>query len=488
VSGQANIGFDLRALAAARPDAPALIAPDVTLSLSKLWRLVDCFACRMTEAGIGQDARVGLATGDRIVAVAGLFAAALVGAEFTTVDHFLLRVPALRPTHFLRSPETPGLEGVPFQLMDARWSPKLGSGSADGGAGWSGYAGEDAPAWIVQSSGTTGQPKFMRLSAALLRRRVQAVMTEFDPAGSRTASLFMPGSRPFLIRAAAAVLAGAAIVDSHDIGFLQAQGVDIVSAAPRLVRDWLGGRRIEPKLARLQCSGAKLGAKDLEQFLASFDQVEDVYGSSETIKAHVNVSRLENGRIVTRGEPAAGSLIEILRADGSPCAEGEVGALRIRNDCLAEGYFDDAEATARSFRDGWFHPGDLAAWGPNGRLDIQGRASDVLNLGGLKVSLSEMDQILSSVPGVVRGVVFRHPMPGLTDALAAVVELEAMAPPDATVANAHAACEQARGPFAAPRDILVVASVPMTGDGMPRRGECQDMFLRAAMSVAPASP
>ena len=135
MNGPANIGFDLRGLAPARPDAPALIAPDVTLSLSKLWRLVDCFACRMTEAGIGQGARVGLATGDRIIAVAGLFAAALVGAEFTTVDHFLLRVPALRPTHFLRSAETPGLQGVPFQLMDPSWPPKIdGQRCAQAGA------------------------------------------------------------------------------------------------------------------------------------------------------------------------------------------------------------------------------------------------------------------------------------------------------------------------------------------------------------------
>lgn len=486
--GPANIGFDLRARALETPDAAAVIAPDVTLTLAKLWRLVDCFACRMTEAGIGQGARVGLATNDRIVAVAGLFAAALVGAEFTTVDHFLLRVPALRPTHFLRSPETPGLDDVPFLEIDATWSPRIGLGSEDGGIAWQGYADDRALAWIVQSSGTTGRPKFMQLSAGLVRRRVQAVMTEFATGSSRTASLFMPGSRPFLIRAAAAILAGAAIVDSHDIGFMQAQGVDLVSGAPRLVRDWLKGRQIKPPFSRLQCSGAKLSAEDLGLFLSAFDVVDDIYGSSETIKAHVNSSRLVDGMIVTTGQPAAESTIEICRDDGKLCAAGEVGTLRIRNDCLADGYVGDTEATARSFRDGWFYPGDLACWGPDGRLDVMGRATDVLNLGGLKVSLSEVDRILSSVPGVVRGAAFRHPMPGLQDCLAAVIELDSAALTDRTVSQAHAECVRALGPFAAPRDILVVTLVPVTGDGMPRRGDCQDLFHQAAAAAPRPAP
>lgn len=487
----ANIGFDLRALATARPDGLAVIAPDVTLSLSKLWRLVDCFACRMTELGIDRSARLGLATGDRIVAVAGMFAAALVGAEFTTVDHFLLRVPELRPTHFLRSSEMADLEGVSFGLIDATWSPRLGSGSADGGASWSGYAGRASPAWIVQSSGTTGRPKFMRISAELVQRRVHAVMEEYDRGGSRMASLFTPGSRPFLIRAAAAILSGTTIVDSHDIGFLQAQKVDMVSGAPRLVRDWLGNRRIDPPLPRLQCSGSKLLDADIRQFLDHFDQVEDVYGSTETIKAHVNISRREKGEIVTRGHPASGTRVEILRDDASLCAEGETGTLRISNEFMAESYFEDAVATANSFRDGWFYPGDLAAWGPLGRLNVVGRANDVVNLGGLKVSLTEVDRILSAVPGVLRGAAFRHPMPGLQDALAAMVELESFAvqetSPDRIVAQAHADCARVFGPDAAPRDILVVTDMPMTGDGMPRRGECQDLFRQAVVASASAS-
>ncbi len=481
----ANIAFDLRARAAATPDLPALIAPDLTLTFEKLWRIVDCFACRMVECGIGQGARVGLDTGDRIVAVSTMFAAALVGAEFVTLDIPMMRVAALRSTHFLRSPDVPGMADLAYLVMDETWSPRSGIGSGDHGASWPGYAGPEAPAWIVQSSGTTGKPKFMRLSQALVHRRVHAVMSEFEPGRTRMATLFGCGSRPFLIRAAAALIAGCTIVDSLDIGFLQTQGVNLLCASPRQVREWLGPRRIEPRLSRLQCSGAKLDPDETRTLLESFEVVEDVYGSSETIKAHVNISRLLGETKMAYGQ-AVGSEIEIRRDDGTLCAEGEVGTVRIRNACMVEGYVDDAEATARSFRDGWFHPGDLAAWGAQGRLDVVGRVNDVLNLGGRKVSLNEVDRLLAVVPGVKLAVCFRHPGAGRQDDLAAMLQLEDIARADETVARAHGACIEVLGPECSPREIMVVAALPLTADGVPRRAECQDLFRQAACAGADA--
>lgn len=485
MSAAGNIAFDLRARAVAMPEAPAVIAPDVTLPFAKLWRIVDCVACRMDEAGIGQGSRVALHTHDRIVSVAVMFAAALVGAEFVSLDPQLMRVAELQPTHFIRSPEAAGMAGHSFIVMDETWSPRSGSGSADNGASWPGYASADAPAWIVQSSGTTGLPKFMRLSQALVHRRVRAVMSEFDPGRTRLATLFHPGARPFLIRAAAALLSGCALIDSRDVVFFRAQGVDLLCASPRQVREWLPQGTLTPRLPRLQCSGARLDPDETRRLLDSFDVVEDVYGSSETIKAHVNVSRLVDGRMVTRGQDA-GSEIEILRDDLTPCAEGETGTVRIRNSCMAEGYVGNPEATARSFRDGWFHPGDLAAWGPDGRLDVAGRANDVLNLGGQKVSLTEVDRLLAAVPGVAHAVSFRHPAEGRQDELAAMVQLEDVSQSDQIVARAHAACAQALGPVASPREIMVVPGLPLTADGVPRRAECHQMFRKAA-GLAPDS-
>ncbi len=68
----------------------------------------------------------------------------------------------------------------------------------------------------------------------------------------------------------------------------------------------------------IQVSGAKLSDANAAVLLRSFDTVEDVYGSSETSKSFVNVKTLNQGRIVTRGQPLD-SEVQIIDADGEPC-------------------------------------------------------------------------------------------------------------------------------------------------------------------------
>ena len=63
-------------------------------------------------------------------------------------------------------------------------------------------------------------------------------------------------------------------------------------------------------------------------------------------------------------------------------------------------YLNNAEATARFFRDGWFYPGDIGIKQDDGLVVILGRESDVLNLGGAKFSASEIENELRQVAAV----------------------------------------------------------------------------------------
>lgn len=56
-----------------------------------------------------------------------------------------------------------------------------------------------------------------------------------------------------------------------------------------------------------------------------------------------------------------------MRADGSVADPGEEGEVRIRNSYLATGYLDAPEASARAFRDGWFHPATVGCSALMGR-------------------------------------------------------------------------------------------------------------------------
>ena len=85
------------------------------------------------------------------------------------------------------------------------------------------------------------------------------------------------------------------------------------------------------------------------------------------------------------GRPLPGVELEVVDAEDRPQPPGCGGAIRLRAPGMAEGYLDNPQQTAQRFRDGWFYPGDIARWEPDGVLRLLGRADDVVNLGGFKL-------------------------------------------------------------------------------------------------------
>ena len=102
--------------------------------------------------------------------------------------------------------------------------------------------------------------------------------------------------------------------------------------------------------------------------------------------------------------------VEVLDERGNSLPNGQVGEVRVRTDAMCEGYLGNPEATNRMFKDGWFHPGDLAILRSGGQVKILGRSDDILNIGGQKYLPSYLEELvlrskvagdvgISSVPG-----------------------------------------------------------------------------------------
>jgi acyl-coenzyme A synthetase/AMP-(fatty) acid ligase len=100
-------------------------------------------------------------------------------------------------------------------------------------------------------------------------------------------------------------------------------------------------------------------------------------------------------------EPTPGRAIRIADAFGNECGVGEEGELGMRLTALdCSGYVDDPDATARFFREGWFCPGDLAVRRADGRIQLRGRATDVLNLDGQKIAAAPLELAIQRELGV----------------------------------------------------------------------------------------
>ena len=72
-------------------------------------------------------------------------------------------------------------------------------------------------------------------------------------------------------------------------------------------------------------------------------------------------------------------------------------------------YFEQPDATAEAFRDGWFHSGDLAVWHPDGYIELRDRKKDIIISGGENISTIEIEQTVSCHPAVLECAVVAVP-------------------------------------------------------------------------------
>ncbi len=79
------------------------------------------------------------------------------------------------------------------------------------------------------------------------------------------------------------------------------------------------------------------------------------------------------------------------RRDGNDVPVGEPGEVLYRSPQLCLGYWDNPEATAEAFRDGWFHSGDLVTRDEQGYITVVDRIKDVINTGGILVASREIE-------------------------------------------------------------------------------------------------
>lgn len=103
----------------------------------------------------------------------------------------------------------------------------------------------------------------------------------------------------------------------------------------------------------------------------------------------------------TDGRPLDGIKLRITDKNGQVLPEGEEGQLEVKSPCLFRGYLDRPDWTAEVLtKDGWYKTGDLAVLDDTGFLRLRGRIKDVINRGGEKIPVGEIEDILYRHPSV----------------------------------------------------------------------------------------
>ena len=208
--------------------------------------------------------------------------------------------------------------------------------------------------------------------------------------------------------------------------------------------------------------------------------VSNNYGMTEAGSAYCIMPQ---GEAVKRpgsvGQIAPPAIARIVDEHDEPVPPDVVGEVRLQLPGHQREYYNDAEATAETWRDGWVVTGDLGKLDGDGYLYIVGRSKDVIIRGGNNVHATDVEHVLVQHDAVAEVAVVGAPHPVLGEDVVAFVVLHPDAAPDADALRDFAL--QHLADYKVPRRYVFVDALPRNPTGKVVKHE-----LKARLAEAPA--
>jgi acyl-CoA synthetase (AMP-forming)/AMP-acid ligase II len=485
-----NLTGELIRHARSTPDAPCLLAgPDLTLSYRDVDQAVWTFSQHLHRHGLRAGDVLGLTIADELTLVLTMLAVIRLGATVFSIPR---KAPEPRKRALaanagiraLASDLPPPAEAmarhlpVSRGLINTRHEPGNPTVLCEK---------PQSPWLLITGSGTTGEPKLIPVTHAQTAARSRLAGASLRvTADDRLTSLSHFDFSTSKFRLHEALSAGAAYV-------LNAwNGKDPIETIRRLQLSVIYATvfHAETLLARVpRAKGPVLDKVRVLELTASTvsDSLRQRVRQGLCANLYVRYGINEAGPVSisqppevfdvkgTIGKPLAGVQVEIVDAQYRPMPPGNTGLIRIRSPGLVHRYHANEEATRRSFRDGWFTPGDLGRFTPEGELIYCGRADHMMIMNGMNIYPAEIERVLGGHPEVrdAAAMPIHHPVHQDVPICAVALHPGAQATEPDLLAWAH---EQLGSQ--GPHRLFIVDEIPRNHEGKLVRPDLAEMLAR----------
>ncbi|WP_168216072.1 acyl-CoA synthetase [Halorussus marinus] len=356
----------------------------------------------------------------------------------------------------------------------------------------------DDDAFIVYTSGTTGDPKGVVHTHSTLIGHLPTFCLTFANLSLEASQRFWTVSNwasiALMSNVMAPLFAGRTVLahartsrfdPEEALKIVADQQVTNLSASPTALRlmQQVPNIRSRSNLSELNIitTGGEEVSDSLVDWWAELDViVHEVYGQTEANNIVADCNELLDIQSNAIGCPMPGHDVAILDPE-NPTSEvgcdkvGEIG-VRIDDPICFDRYWESPEQTTKSVQEGWLLTGDLGVQNRDGAIFFRSRKDDVIISSGRRIGPAEIETALATHPAVINaGVV------GVDDELRGEIPIAFVAirdevqPSERLVMELQEHVKERMAKYKHPRDIVFLDSVPTTNTGTIARGELREI-------------
>jgi acyl-coenzyme A synthetase/AMP-(fatty) acid ligase len=396
------------------PEKPAIISTILTISFKECLERVQHLAIKFRKLGIKPGQIVVVILEDKTVN--WLITLALIHEGVITMSEKYFKLPdELNPDLILcdREPDK-SLFKAKHLVLDKTWFAK-NENIKD--VVPQDYKSEDSLIRILLSSGTTGEIKCIPLTIKNLESRARIYFNEnlYGQNIGDFISMFPPGAGPHIFPTFFSYfLNQRPYYDAHDLEstcklILDYKIENLIGSPNQLsfLIDYIKDKKISiTSLKTAMYAGSKVSSvlfENIKNYLCK--NIINNYGSTEAGSLSKNIIKhyLDPSFI---GRPNVGNKVEIVDELGNVLKNEEEGLIGIKTPYMTTGYYNNEVATKKFFKEGWFYSGDTGYLSNEGELYLTGRNDERINLDGVKINPSKIDEIMESYPDIKEAACF----------------------------------------------------------------------------------